>query len=69
MYVAADNAAVFDETAWRLGGKRRSDIFVGSVASLCCPSGQVQAVAWQESDEPHRYGRIRLSKGGSSPLR
>jgi hypothetical protein len=44
-------------------------VLEGSVASLCCPSGQVQVMAWQDSDGSHRCGGIRPSKGGNSPLR
>ena len=42
---------------------------VGSVASLCCRPGRVQAATWQDGGEQHGCGKISPSKAGNSPPR
>jgi hypothetical protein len=52
----------------RISSFRRAD--TGTAVLLHpCAAGQVQAVAWQRDDGRHGYGKIGLSKVGSSPPR
>jgi hypothetical protein len=68
-----DGAAAkrFFKRLWRCaaGPATQCQTSDGSVASLCCRPSRVQAVAWRNRDEQHRYDRIRLSKVGNSPPR